>query len=122
MMRGPSYDDAYITRKMSHMPGPTFNSPGPMSYGRPPYGGYMQVETATHVGPCTTLLSGRPHTPIRGRGGVGGRQGECKDGMSLALSQLQPGPRIPITILPFSLLFSYKFSTKAFTTYNSFFL
>ncbi|XP_063874410.1 uncharacterized abhydrolase domain-containing protein DDB_G0269086-like isoform X34 [Scylla paramamosain] len=42
MMRGPSYDDAYITRKMSHMPGPTFNSPGPISYGRPPYGGYMQ--------------------------------------------------------------------------------
>ncbi|XP_045103122.1 uncharacterized abhydrolase domain-containing protein DDB_G0269086-like isoform X33 [Portunus trituberculatus] len=46
MMRGPSYDDAYITRKMSHMPGPTFNSPGPMSYGRPPYGGYMQEPMA----------------------------------------------------------------------------
>ncbi|XP_037778534.1 uncharacterized abhydrolase domain-containing protein DDB_G0269086-like isoform X25 [Penaeus monodon] len=37
MMRGPSYDDAYITRKMSQMP--TFSSP---SYGRPPMGGYMQ--------------------------------------------------------------------------------
>lgn len=42
-MRGPSYDDAYISRKMAQMSGPTFSSPGPISYGRPPYGGYMQV-------------------------------------------------------------------------------
>ncbi|XP_069169853.1 uncharacterized protein [Procambarus clarkii] len=42
MMRGPSYDDAYISRKMSHLHGPTFSAPGPVSYGRPPIGGYLQ--------------------------------------------------------------------------------
>ncbi|XP_053636161.1 uncharacterized protein [Cherax quadricarinatus] len=42
MMRGPSYDDSYISRKITQMPGPTFNAPGPVSYGRPPIGGYIQ--------------------------------------------------------------------------------
>ncbi|KAK3853029.1 hypothetical protein Pmani_021786, partial [Petrolisthes manimaculis] len=38
-MRGPTYDDGYITRKMTQIPGPTFSSP---SYGRPSATGYMQ--------------------------------------------------------------------------------
>ncbi|XP_066946694.1 histone-lysine N-methyltransferase SETD1A-like isoform X32 [Macrobrachium rosenbergii] len=43
MMRGPTYDDGYITRKMSSLHGPTFAPPGGVgSYGRPPMGGYMQ--------------------------------------------------------------------------------
>ncbi|XP_071532146.1 uncharacterized protein [Panulirus ornatus] len=37
MIRGPSYDDSYITRKMSHMAGPTFSAPA-----RPPVTGYLQ--------------------------------------------------------------------------------
>ncbi|XP_047497596.1 uncharacterized protein LOC125044737 isoform X3 [Penaeus chinensis] len=55
MMRGPSYDDAYITRKMSQMP--TFSSP---SYGRPPMGGYMQDPYGYDYMPRQSSLTMRP--------------------------------------------------------------
>ncbi|XP_068249517.1 uncharacterized protein [Palaemon carinicauda] len=57
MMRGPTYDDGYITRKMSSMHGPTFAPPpGVGSYGRPPMGGYMQrQEKKEEKETCTAI-------------------------------------------------------------------
>ena len=44
MMRGPTYDEGYISRKMASLT-PSFTAPhhAPAAYGRPPMGGYMQV-------------------------------------------------------------------------------
>ncbi|KAK8739593.1 hypothetical protein OTU49_003416 [Cherax quadricarinatus] len=65
MMRGPSYDDSYISRKITQMPGPTFNAPGPVSYGRPPIGGYIQDPYGYDYIPRGYPQFGPPPPPVR---------------------------------------------------------